>query len=88
MVFPEGRACGRLINASSLVYYEPFNKHMPEAQVALLNLWTELGIPFKKKKQVYSALLTIIGINIDPNKLTFTLPEKAKSNLLLQIEDF
>ena len=68
---------------SSLVYYEPFNKHMPEAQVALLNLWMELGTPFKEKKQVYGAPLTVIGIDVDPNKLTFTLPERAKSNLLL-----
>ena len=61
---------------------------MPEAQVTLLDLWTDLGILFTERKQVYGAPLTVIGINVDPNKLTFILPEKAKSNLLLQIEDF
>lgn len=29
-----------------------------------------------------------IGIDVDPNNLTYTLPAKAKSNLLLQVEDF
>ena len=68
--------------ASSFIDYEPFNKHMPKDQVTLLNLWTELGIPFKEKKQVFGTPLTVIGINVNPNNLTYTLPEKAKSDLL------
>ena len=61
---------------------------MPEDQVALLNLWTELGIPFKEEKQIFGTLLTVIGIEVDPDNLTYTLPKKAKTDLLQQIEDF
>ena len=68
--------------ASSLIHYKPFNKSMPKDQVALLNLWTELGIPFKEKKQVFGSPLMVIGIDVDPNNLTYTLPAKAKSDLL------
>jgi hypothetical protein len=74
--------------ASSCILYEPFNKLMPRDQVVLMDLWTELGIPFKEKKQVFGAPLTIIGISVDPNNLTFTLPEKGKADLLAQVEDF
>ena len=37
---------------------------MPADQVALLDLCSKLGIPFKEKKQVFGALLTVIGIDI------------------------
>ena len=61
---------------------------MPKDQVALLNLWTELRILFKEEKQVFGMLLTVIGIEVDPNNLTYTLPKKAKTDLLQQVEDF
>ena len=77
-----------VVKASSLVMYKPFNKFMPADQVALMNLWTELGIPFKEKKQVFGTPLTIIGIEIDPNALTFTLPESKHLELLLEIDKF
>ena len=54
----------------------------------LLNLWTELGIPFKEKKQVFGSPLMVIGIDVDPNNLTYTLPAKVESDLLQQVEDF
>jgi hypothetical protein len=71
-----------------MILYKHFNKLMPSNQVALLDLWTELGILFKKKKQVFGAPLTIIGISVDPNNLTFTLPDKGKVDLLSQINNF
>ena len=78
----------KVVRASSMSFHEPYGKFMPEEQIALLNLWTELGIPFKERKQVFGAPLTVIGIEVDPNNLTFTLPEKARTDLLTQVEDF
>ncbi|KDR64848.1 hypothetical protein GALMADRAFT_82606, partial [Galerina marginata CBS 339.88] len=77
-----------ICKASSLVKYDPFNKFMPADQVALMNLWTELGIPFKEKKQIFGAPLTIIGIEVDPNAMSFTLPQSKRTELIAEIEKF
>jgi hypothetical protein len=74
--------------ALSFIHFLLFNKAMPSDQVSLLNLWTALRISFEEKKQLCGAPLTIIGKEVDPNHLTFTLPEKAKQNLLAYVEDF
>ncbi|KDR66781.1 hypothetical protein GALMADRAFT_29846, partial [Galerina marginata CBS 339.88] len=75
-------------STNSLVKYEPFDKFMPADQVALMDLWTELGIPFKEKKQVFGSPLTIIGIEVDPNAMSFTLPQSKRLELLNEIEKF
>ncbi|KAF5310458.1 hypothetical protein D9611_012290 [Ephemerocybe angulata] len=43
----------------------------------LLVLWDELGIPHKEKKQVWGAPLTVIGISVDPNLMSLTLPQEG-----------
>ena len=43
--------------SKNIAFYEPYKRHMPTSQVTLLNLWDELGIPHKDKKQVSSPLL-------------------------------
>ena len=77
-----------IVKASSLVKYEPFNKFMPADQVTLMNLWMELGIPFKEEKQLFGSPLTIIGIEVDPNAMTFTLPQSKRIQLLTEIKKF
>jgi len=77
-----------IVKASSLIEYKPFKKLMPADQVALMNLWTELNIPFKEKKQIFGSTLTIIGIEVDPNAMTMTLPTSTRLDLLKRIEDF
>ena len=67
----------KIVETSSLVYYQPFDQYIPRDQVKLLELWQELGVPFKQKKQLFGSPLTIIGINVDPNAMTFTLPQTA-----------
>ena len=57
-------------------------------QYRLLCLCDELGIPHKEKKQVSGALLVIIGIEVDPNSLTFTLPAASHNLLLSKIAKF
>jgi hypothetical protein len=47
-----------------------------------------LGIPHKEKKQLSGRVLTIIGIEVDANLLTLTLPSENKSELLAHLKDF
>ena len=72
----------------NLVWYHRYGKHMPMSQVKLLSLWDELGIPHQPHKQLFGSMLTVIGININPNNLTFTLPKQALKDLLQEIKDF
>lgn len=43
----------KVVPASSMSFYEPYHKPMPEQQIALLNLWTEIGIPFKRTQTTF-----------------------------------
>jgi hypothetical protein len=61
---------------------------MPSNQVKLLSLWDELGIPHERRKQLSGTKLTIIGIQVDLNSLTFSLPEQALADLLQEVEEF
>ena len=61
---------------------------MPTSQVTLLKLWDCLGIPHKEKKQVFGANLTIIGIDVDANNLTLTLPSENRMELVALLSDF
>jgi hypothetical protein len=74
---------------SDRITWDPvLQKEMPTSQVQLLELWRELGIPYKEKKQLSGSPLTIIGIDVDPNAMTLTLPQKARDDLLAEITDF
>jgi len=72
----------------NVVWYHQYEKYMPTNQVKLLSLWDELGIPHQPHKQLFGPTLTIIGIYVNPNSLTFTLPKQALDELLQEIEDF
>ncbi|GLB45155.1 hypothetical protein LshimejAT787_2000600 [Lyophyllum shimeji] len=71
-----------------LSFYPPYNKLMPTNQCRLLLLWDELGIPHKERKQVSGAPLTIIGISVDPNNFTLSLPDTARLDLLEELQRF
>jgi hypothetical protein len=74
--------------ARNLTFHEPYGRFMPTSQVTLLNLWNRLGIPHKEKKQLFGTTLTIIGIDVDANELTFTLPTESKADLLAHLYEF
>jgi hypothetical protein len=67
-------------------FYAPYGIDLPSQQKILLDLWDELGIPHKQKKQVSGSPLTIIGIEVDPNQMTLTLPDPAKVRLLDELK--
>ncbi|KAF9052274.1 hypothetical protein BDZ89DRAFT_885775, partial [Hymenopellis radicata] len=48
----------------------------------------QLVIPHKLKKQVWGETLVIIGFLVDPNKLTATLPEDSKTDLVTNVRSF
>jgi len=79
----DSSSCGL---ADDTVFYEPYQRSFPRDQVILLSLWDELGIPHKEKKQVYGSPLTVIGINVDANNLSFTLPDEAKVRLMEELK--
>lgn len=58
------------------LYYEPYGMHFPKHQTQLL-LWDELGILHKLHKQVNRNPLMIIGISVDAQRMTLTLPDNA-----------
>ena len=68
------------------LFYAPYNKFLPRHQVLLHNLWDELRIPHKEKKQVFGSPLTVIGIDVNPNAKTLILPDPAKSQLLAELD--
>jgi hypothetical protein len=72
----------------TLTYHEPYRRLMPSNQIKLLQLWDNLGIPYKEKKQISGKILTIIGIEVDANLLTLTLPPENKSELVAHLKDF
>jgi hypothetical protein len=70
------------------MWYQRYEKHMPVNQVKLLSLWDELGIPHEPHKQLFGEKLTIIGIEVNANSLTFTLPKQALDDLLDELQEF
>ena len=74
--------------AKNLTFYEKYQISMPTSQVKLLTLWDDLGIPHKKRKQLFGSNLTIIGINVDTTNMTLTMPQESKEDLLAQLQEF
>jgi hypothetical protein len=68
--------------------YIPYNAEYPTQQVHLLELWDEVGIPHKQKKQLFGTQLLILGIEVDVENLTFTLPEEARERLLKELAEW
>jgi hypothetical protein len=59
--------------------YEPYGSSFPRHQTLLLQLWDELSIPHKPKKQIFGPVIPVIGIDVDPNSMTLTLsPERRR----------
>ena len=50
-----------------------------------MELWDELGIPHKERKQVFGPLLPIIGIDVNAWALTLTLMNEAKDKLVEEL---
>ena len=71
--------------ANDTLFYHPYQKFFPREQVILMQLWDELGVPHREKKQVWGSPLTIIGIDVDPNEMVLTLPEASRERLMKEL---
>jgi len=78
----------RINEDGNTVWYQKYEKHMPESQVKLLSLWNELGIPHEPCKQLFRMTLTIISIEVNANSLTFMLLKQALDDLLQELQEF
>lgn len=61
---------------------------MPANQVKLLSLWDKLSILHKMHKQLFGKRLMIIGIEVNANSLTLTLPKELLKDLLEELRKF
>jgi hypothetical protein len=68
--------------------YELYDSNMPPSQVCMLNLWDELQILHKQKKQVWERKLTIIGFKVDLERMTIMLPHEWKEELIDKLNCF
>jgi hypothetical protein len=71
-----------------MLWYMPYNKFLPTKQAKLLSLWDELGVPHEESKQLFGSKLTIIGLDVDPNDMTISIPADKLSDLISSIRDF
>jgi hypothetical protein len=67
--------------ADDLLFYKPYDTYFPRHQTLLLQLWDELSIPHKLKKQIFGAIIPVIGIEVDPNAMTFSLSPQKRSDI-------
>jgi len=69
-------------------FYAPYKKHMPTPQVRLLTLWDDLGIPHEERKQIFGPSIPVIGIQVDPNSMSYTLPEESRQKLQQELKEW
>jgi hypothetical protein len=74
--------------ASNVTWYSLYHKFMPTNQVKLLQLWDEINLPHKESKQIFGSPLTIIGIEVDANTLSMTMPPDTLQQLIIVIHEF
>ncbi|KIY47513.1 hypothetical protein FISHEDRAFT_74617 [Fistulina hepatica ATCC 64428] len=74
--------------ADNLLWYEPYQTWYLMKQVKLLRLWDDLGIPHQRRKQEWGRSLTIIGLLIDANEMTITMPDQSRFDLIAALRAF
>ncbi|KAJ6541790.1 hypothetical protein B0H19DRAFT_1212892 [Mycena capillaripes] len=68
--------------------YEPYGEAFPSPQADTLRLWDEIGLPHEREKQIWGARITVIGFQVDPNAMTFTMSDSKRAELLAGVEEF
>jgi hypothetical protein len=69
-------------------FYPLYDCELPTPQAHLLSLWDELGIPHKPSKQVHGLSILVIGIEVNPNLLMYTLPHEAREHLIVELREW
>ena len=68
--------------ANNQLWYQPYACSFPAKQTHLLELWDELSIPHEHMKQLFGSQLTIVGLNVDTNAMTITMPQQSCTDLI------
>ena len=74
--------------ADNLLWYQPYACSFPAKQTHLLELWDELSIPHEQMKQLFGLPLTIVGLNVDANTMTITMPQQSCADLVATLRSF
>src|SRR5882724_12119837 len=72
----------------TLQYYGPHDSYYPSKQCHLLTLWDNIGLPHERCKQVFGQAIDIIGFHVDPVKMSFTMLQESKDDLIRAILGF
>ena len=72
----------------NLLWYQPYACSFPVKQTHLLELWHELGIPHEQTKQLFGSPLTIVGLDMDANAMTITMPQQSRTDLVTTLRGF
>lgn len=62
-------------SASNTDIYKPYSRVMPSKQADLLQLLDTIRIPYNDIKQVHSYVLAVVGLEVDPNTMSVTMPD-------------
>ncbi|RDX48893.1 hypothetical protein OH76DRAFT_1333136, partial [Lentinus brumalis] len=73
---------------NDVLWYAPANRLLPRDQARLLCLWDELGVPHADPKQLFGPSLPVLGIEVNVDNMTATLPSDAMDKLVDTIIDF
>src|SRR5882724_5982629 len=71
-----------------LQYYGPHNSYYPLKQCCLLKLWDDVGLQHEQHKLVFGQSINIIRFHVDPVKMSFTMPQELKDDLIIAILEF
>jgi hypothetical protein len=74
--------------ARNVLFYEPYQTFFPAKQTRLLQLWDEIRLPHDRAKQEFGSPLTVIGFDVDPNRMLATLPPHKKAALVEELRRF
>ena len=67
--------------SGKMKFYAPYDQWFPTQQTCLLELWDEIGFPHQLKKQIFGSILPVLGIEVDADLFTFSLPKESKDRL-------
>jgi hypothetical protein len=71
-----------------LVYNPPYETSYPAKQVRLLELWDEIGLLHEKPKQVFGAVVEIIGLEVSLISMTISMSLDKRLELVTAIRNF
>ena len=70
----------------ALMFYKPYDAWFLQKQVKLLWLYDNLGLPHIKKRWQFGCSFKIIGLIVNPVKMTINMSDKSHNDLMSKSE--